>query len=201
MIKFNAKLLAATALAKSVEEKRYYLNGVYFDGTYAVATDGHMLTISHDPHSQVDKNGIYPISKKTITAMKKTQAEIVYIEDNILSVCDGNGNVLHMEPCTEIDGTYPDYHRVIPEDRGGATLAAFRMTLMKLVCDTQTIIGGVGFRITGADDTAPHIVSYESCHDIFSVLMPYKEHNHYSALPGWYVRPDTAEDDQPEAAA
>lgn len=155
MIKFNAKKLAATAIAQATkDEPRQYLRGVYFNGTYAVATNGHILTISHDPDSQVDKNGIYTISKKAISAMKKETAETVTIRDGGLSVFNKNDFVLFTEDCIEIGGTYSDYHRVIPSDRGGATLALFSTALMRRVCETQKILGGFSFRITGENDTA-----------------------------------------------
>lgn len=204
MIKFNAKLLAATALAQSVNETRSNLCGVYFDGKCAIATNGQMLTISHDPDSHVDENGIYPVSKKAITAMKKNTAKTVIIRDGVLSVClsvcDENNACLHMESCIEVSSTYPDYHGCIPGNFGEATLACFSHFIIKEVCETQKILNGTAFRITGENDSAPHVVSYSGYKNILSVVMPCRGNSHLNALPEWYVRPDTTKDNQTEAA-
>ena len=194
IIKYNATKLAATAIAQSVEQTKYYLNGVYFDGQTTIATDGHMLTISYDPDSRVDKNGIYPISKKARAAMKKKTAETVIIHADLLSVRDERDDTLFEEPCFEIDGTIPPYHRVIPRERGNATLASFSGTLIKRVCTTGDILNALSFLITGRSDTAPHIVSYRSQHDIFSVIMPYQGYDHCTALPEWYHDPSPADE-------
>ena len=44
MLNVNAKLFAAVGIARSYEETRYYLNGVFVTKNYMVATDGHILT-------------------------------------------------------------------------------------------------------------------------------------------------------------
>ena len=75
MIKFDARLLAATALAQANGAARFYLCGVYFDGACAVATNGIMLTISNDPGSSINGSGIYPVSKKAVAALKSTPSD------------------------------------------------------------------------------------------------------------------------------
>ena len=169
MIKYNAKLVAAVALAQSNEQTRYYLCGVYFEGEHAIATDGHKLTVSHDPDAIVETSGIYPITKKAIAAMKK--ADIVTIDNGILQVL-ANEQVTYMEPCIEVDGTFPDWRKVIPKEIGNATHAAFAPEVLSVVIATaKTFEKNAPISITGTDATYPHIVTYAQP-DIMTVVMP-----------------------------
>ena len=175
MIKFDATKLAAVAIAQSNEETRYYLKGVYFEGDIAVATDGNILTASQDTESVNDAPGIYPISKKAHAAMKKRGALCVVIQDDVLTVLDDQERTTHMEPCKPIDGTFPDWKRLIPKEIGAPNEAAFSAIVMgKLVSTAVTLSGNKAatFRITGITGNAQN-VSYAQ-NDTISVAMPYR---------------------------
>ena len=104
----------------SSEETRYYLNGVYLtvvDGKmFAVSTDGHRLSLSHvvdidmpAPNVIVPKKIVYELIKllpsyegNLSLKINETRVEI-QIGDIIV------GSKL-------IDGTFPDYTRVIPDE-------------------------------------------------------------------------------------
>ena len=63
-IRIGAKILAAVALARSFEDTRYYLNGVYISEDKAVATDGHIMPIATTTEKMSDTSVIMPVSKK-----------------------------------------------------------------------------------------------------------------------------------------
>lgn len=184
MIEYNAKKLAAVAFAMSTEKSRYYLCGVYFNGQLAVATDGHLMTVAHDD-KQDNIEGIYPISKKAHTAMQNQKAERVVIQDAILTVYDDQDVALHMEPCAHIDGTFPDWRRVCPSNKGFGTSASFSHLPMAKVTATAKLYR-TRLSITGDDEVSPHYVGY-STEDLFSVLMPMRGDKHVDneALPEW----------------
>ncbi|WP_339765801.1 DNA polymerase III subunit beta [uncultured Hoeflea sp.] len=117
-----AAMLAAVSFAISTEETRYYLNGVYLhsagDQLIAVATDGHRL--ARAVYSVGDGAAGMPgviIPRKTIallsSAIKATdsQAELaISVSEN--RICLETGAVRIASKL--IDGTFPDYVRVIP---------------------------------------------------------------------------------------
>ena len=116
-----------TKFAVSTEETRYYLNGVYMHAKNegnakvlrVVATDGHRLACVESPLPQgaESMNGVI-IPRKTVGEVRKllddTKAE------NIAVSLSENKIRFTMEDVTLtsklIDGTYPDYERVIPTD-------------------------------------------------------------------------------------
>ena len=116
-----------TQFAVSTEETRYYLNGIYVHAKNegetkvlrVVATDGHRLACVESPLPQgaENMNGVI-IPRKTVGEVRKllddTKAE------NIDVSLSENKIRFMMEDITLtsklIDGTYPDYERVIPTD-------------------------------------------------------------------------------------
>lgn len=118
------RLIEKTRFAISTEETRYYLNGIYLhsvevDGKQllrAVATDGHRL-------AQVEFS--CPAGAENIPGVivpRKTVQELLrLIEDSEAKVTVGLSNVKIRCNCGPmiltsklIDGTFPDYARVIP---------------------------------------------------------------------------------------
>jgi DNA polymerase-3 subunit beta len=118
-------MIDRTRFAISTEETRYYLNGIYLhtaeqDGRKllrAAATDGHRLArVEEDlPDGAAGMPGII-IPRKTIAELRKlaeeTRDEIEFrLSDTKISFRIG-GVVLTSKL---IDGTFPDYERVIPK--------------------------------------------------------------------------------------
>jgi hypothetical protein len=198
MIIFNATKLAAVAQAQSKEETRYYLRGVYFDGNIAVATDGNIATIAIDEDSTNDANGIYPVSKKAITAMKSKRANHVTFDNGILTVfahslnSDNTPDPLYLESSVKIDGTFPNWRNIVPQDRGSNTDAGFSPVIQRKLCDTAKIIGASAYRMFGDDtkDSAirAHVVAYNDNNDVFSVVMPMRA-NFATNQPEWAIKP------------
>ena len=116
-----------TQFAVSTEETRYYLNGLYVhaksEGSAKVlrivATDGHRLACVESPLPQgAEKIAGVIIPRKTIGEVRKllddTKAENIQIalsENKVRFTLD---EVILTSKL--IDGTYPDYERVIPTD-------------------------------------------------------------------------------------
>jgi len=118
------RLIDKTRFAISMEETRYYLNGIYFHAVEggkqkslrAVATDGHRLAqVDHDlPEGASGMPGVI-VPRKTVLELQKL------LEGNSGTLSVGvsetkirfefGGIVLTSKL---IDGTFPDYGRVIP---------------------------------------------------------------------------------------
>lgn len=106
-----ATLFAPCVHAISNETTRYYLNGVFFksDGAAAtaVATDGHRL-VRHTVDGIPEFDGII-VPRKTVSLLPKGA---VQIDVSNAKVRLTQGSLVIVSKL--IDGTFPDYERVIP---------------------------------------------------------------------------------------
>ncbi len=118
-------LVDRTRFAISTEETRYYLNGIYLHATEvegrpvlrAVATDGHRLARVEEalPDGAAGMPGVI-VPRKTIAELRKlaeeTSDEVEFrLSDTKLQVKVGAVTLTSKL----IDGTFPDYERVIPK--------------------------------------------------------------------------------------
>jgi len=119
-------LIDRTRFAISTEETRYYLNGIYLHATEsegvkvlrAVATDGHRLArVEVDlPAGAAGIPGVI-IPRKTVAELRKLleeasgEVEIALSDTRIQFKVDGITLTSKL-----IDGTFPEYERVIPRD-------------------------------------------------------------------------------------
>lgn len=117
-------LLEKTRFAISTEETRYYLNGVYLHAAKnngaavlrAVATDGHRLARMEVglPEGAEQIPGVI-IPRKTVTELYKLLEESAEKVEIALSESKIRFKVGHAILVSKlIDGTFPDYERVIP---------------------------------------------------------------------------------------
>lgn len=106
-----AALVAPTQFAISTEETRFYLNGVYFhtaEGRLAaVATDGHRLSRHYgDPRDHFD--GVI-LPRKLVSILPKGSVRVSLSRTKARIATDDTTITSKL-----IDGTFPDYQRVIP---------------------------------------------------------------------------------------
>jgi len=118
------QIIDKTRFAISTEETRYYLNGIFFhvadgDGSpvlKAAATDGHRLarvTVPRPEGAETMPDVIVP--RKCIAELRKLLDEVdgsVEITLSPTKIRFGLGNAVLTSKL--IDGTFPDYSRVIP---------------------------------------------------------------------------------------
>jgi DNA polymerase-3 subunit beta len=115
---FNAAL-AGVAFAISTEETRYYLNGVYLHplaegGIALVATDGHRLAKRELPYDLTGLPGII-IPRKTVGLISKIMEGEATFSGSAQKIRFESEKVTLTSKL--IDGTFPDYTRVIPQAR------------------------------------------------------------------------------------
>lgn len=120
-----AEVIARTSFAISTEETRYYLNGIYLHALtiegaavlHAVATDGHRLARYRlpAPAGSAQMPGII-LPKKTVDEVArlvaKAKDDVTVALSSTKIRFEVGGFVLTSKL---IDGTYPDYQRVIPQ--------------------------------------------------------------------------------------
>ena len=119
-----AQLIDRTRFAISTEETRYYLNGIFLhvseDELKAAATDGHRLaryTIKRPDGAEGMPDVIVP--RKCVAELRKlleealdTNVEVDLSASKIRFTLGGENGVVLTSKL--IDGTFPDYTRVIP---------------------------------------------------------------------------------------
>ena len=142
------KLIDKTKFAISNEETRYFLNGLYFNTTNEdnknivtlVGTDGHRLAkFSHEINEKIDQVSGVIIPKKTIYELSKLLSEI---DTNVKISISSNkiifivGDIILISKL--IDGSFPDYKRVIPKDNTNV-LRISRDKLLSAVDRVSTI--------------------------------------------------------------
>jgi DNA polymerase-3 subunit beta len=119
------RLIDRTQFAISTEETRYYLNGIYFHSIAAggdlkfraVATDGHRLAQVEmvAPHGCEGMPGII-VPRKTVGEIQKLVEDpeaSIGVEVSDAKIRLTFGDVVLTSKL--IDGTFPDYSRVIPQ--------------------------------------------------------------------------------------
>lgn len=198
----NETLFRAVALAVSTEETRYYLNGVHIcahpdGGAYLVATDGHRMLVGHDAAATFDWPGsdsvIVRPDKKLLAAAKTDRRSDV---QNQIAVEGATVKVLEGSPATAaatfagllIDGTFPDWRRVIPAvDKhkpaacqcfNAAYLADFGTAARVMTGRKEALISTLA-----NDEHSPALVDMD-VPNLFGVLMPVRKDSD-PALPTW----------------
>ena len=126
-VTLNIRALRAVLVAVSTEETRYYLNGINLeftpDGVTMCATDGHRMIVLRQPYGEHAPTGAHAsvIVPRDLVAKLKVRNKVV--EETTLTI--GDDGRLTFEHAGEmfggsrVDGTFPDYRRVVPQDLDG----------------------------------------------------------------------------------
>lgn len=163
-------LLKASLYCASQEESRYYLRGVH------LATSGHMVTT--DGHRMfVAKLAEAPVAD-VIIPLDTVKAALKLAPKKAATI-ELNGNTLGGVVFTPVDGTFPDWRRVIPAadgyQSGDGKPAHFNPDYMYDIGQMSRALGsktGVTFQIHGWDSGSPHGVTFAERTDCFAVIMP-----------------------------
>ncbi len=145
--------LMRPAFAMSAEPTRYYLNGLYLhtvDGALAAsATDGHRLAHSrirprampNRPHSIIIPRGFVHWLLPIVAKLPTDHAVVIDVHKDGAIFTIGNT----VATTKEVDGTFPDYERVIPGTEGKGAIVDRRRLLRAL--DIMRIVTGPGMEI------------------------------------------------------
>ena len=184
--------LKAVFNAVSIEESRFYLCGVYVEitarGTTLVATNGHMLLAAHDAHDEtntLDEPVKLIIPADIVKGFKPARGQTMVD----LSTEDGKtwrlGNTL-FQP---IDGTYPDWKRVVPKATPDALSVddiwfepKYQLAMYKAAKEIDAICD------IYPDGLNPALVRFHDAktdYSVIGVIMPYRKIRHKFNVPSW----------------
>ena len=206
MLNFNASLIRAVNNFISTEETRYYLRGVHFtradEGAIAVATDGHTLCAAHDPAAYCERDMILQFDKPALSLMKSARGDFdgnrrAFISNDrtmdIVPDGEGSGGMKYgIAQIQEIDGTFPDWRRVLPvkssnddenEKQAPAAFdASYLAKFSKMIAELDR--KGAALTLHQFDRNAPALVKFDRA-DVFGVIMPRREDIDGATLPAW----------------
>jgi len=191
----NLKALKAVALFCSKDETRYYLKGVNLqfrsDHVIMVATNGHMLSVIKqdfaDPLDSIIPDTIVPIELiDRIKLHRATDYAELYVDGRRVSMTymgatyqDGS-----------IDGSFPDYRRVIPASVSGET-AQFDPQYITIFAKAKAMLSGIKSPLVtiSHNGLSPALMDWVQCDDThilgFGVLMPVRQQTLLTAPPAW----------------
>jgi len=130
VVTIRVEVLKAVAPFISKEETRYYLRGAFFSKGLVVTTDGHRLAALNpvnDPNDWAAESPDFILPEETIKKIMSVKPSGKYAKlfvaldtkTNIATVFekdkDNNRDTKAAFPYEPIDGTYPDFRRVIPK--------------------------------------------------------------------------------------
>ena len=223
----DANLIAAAAIFKAKADVRSYLEGIRIEphpdkGIFVIGTDGHRMLIAHDEYGTADQAITIKPTTAFIAAAKKakglfgTPAKAI-CNDGLLFITIAatetcfTPEVNHkytpfIEAAEELEGTYPDWQRIMPEKIS----ANFPVAAMnhKYVADiskalqifTPSTRHPIAFRFYSSAKTADEadstsVIAMSSsplAHNLLFVIMPMREQHKAQSLPGW-MPPKTEE--------
>lgn len=196
--------LRAALQCTSIGQTRYYLNGVFCTRQELVALDGHqMLQIAMPETIHIGAEcdtqegdvpgagGFILQADATDKAWKaRTAGELwVYgdVTTGLLQFVDRDGPYTPGEPCrrvgvvefTVIDGTFPDYRRVIAQGGGDCGTACYDPAVMQKLHKGASVLsdrrGGPAVRITtGKTIGDTLLVEFKGLPQLRGTLMPYR---------------------------
>lgn len=190
-ITVNADMLRAALICASTEQARYYLNGVYVDPKgYLVSTDGHRLFCGKIDLMTQGEGGGLSIAPDSFEgwiipsdAIKRALAG--YKQQTIDIAPDRLGDLA----CKPVDGSFPDWRRVVPQTLSGE-IAQFNPAY---IAD----MGKIGLLLTGKrksdagltahlhhNGEGPAGVTFPYCATAYAVLMPIRT-QHTDAERAW----------------
>lgn len=226
----NAHRFAAVLNFISDEETRYYLNGVHVepapeghDGALLVATNGHMLAAVLDPEAETHgRSWICPVSRRVakliqsrvIDRIPGLTASHIHFRGAAVYVTSADSSPGENDPAEigpahllaeyapPIDGTFPDWRRIVPratsaEPAGLAPACLDAVKLAKFVkAATQIALAEdrcpdprcLRIRILPTSDGGPLIIDIGEP-TFFGVLMPMRSPARDMSPPPWLGLP------------
>jgi len=207
----DMKLRKAVRVAASTEETRYYLRGVFVkaQGEHVVmcATDGHRMIVARH---RIEEGDEYPLNGfiiplRLIDRIKIAKRRMGGNDDGALSI---EGDTITIRYAGDVfvdklvDGTFPDYTRVIPKGWSNEVAQynpAYLLDFVKAVKIVSTDSKpSITVHYNGLD---PAVVNLNggNIYDWFGVIMPIRGDRPFPDTE--WAKPPKAQPDQADQAA
>lgn len=151
MIHVRADLFRAVNMARSYDATRYYLGGVYVEpcsrgGAVLTASDGHILISAWDSVGVCEAPAIVQLDKTRLAACKsppRREDRFVTVSSDGMAKIVGAGDdptLYEQQHSVIVEGTFPDWRRVVPRGPFGPTSEAFNPGLLGRIGDAYCVI-------------------------------------------------------------
>jgi hypothetical protein len=165
-------LLKAALLCASTEESRYYLRGVFLSTTgHLVTTDGHRMFVARLAERP---------TADVIVPYADVQAALKMVGARCKEI-DVDGTKIASIMYTPVDGTFPDWRRVVPtgeetpstkpELNDGPEHVHFNHAYIGDLAKMGKLLGGPSM-LHPVSASHPALVTFGERKDCFAVLMP-----------------------------
>ena len=202
MISLNTHLLHVAGLFVSSEQTRYYLGGVYIEphktqGVTMTATDGHKLIHIHDPDGACDRpilikalptgRQLKPgkrMLRRIATGTVETRGRFTL---NLHDIDAEQAHLIGSLLCETVDGSFPEYRRVIPAMSKPGLSGQFNPALIAAVATAASALDVTCLTFRQKDKNSPAIALLGP--RAFAVLMPRYEQGDENelAMPSWFA--------------
>lgn len=170
MYTINLKDLKDAAICMGKEQGRHYLNGIYFNDDKLISTDGHKMIIVKR------EVGIVRIDHDKKQFICYATREFYIEELNFDGI-----NPSMVIPFDIVDGTFPDYRRVIPDAKNykKGVPSAFNMALLAPFKDM-----GVGELWLNSTESSAMIIRFDNA---IAVIVPMRGRDVMdNPIPEWF---------------
>lgn len=199
----------------STEATRYYLRGVYVHpcrnqpGAFLVATDGYRLGCFYDAEAVAPVPAIVSLSADALRMTKPHKIDKRVVRVEVLSLSEGPtraktgtvtlldelGNVLCGRAGDVVDGTFPDWQRVVPSfprpaEESPALVASYNAAYLAAFGfrDPESrASSGPCITIDQTDGSGPARVRNAHYPNFLGVVMPMRGMLDGDMLPAWYL--------------
>lgn len=189
----NLRILSALSICASTEETRYYLKGVKLEitprHTTYVVTDGHRLVAHREElHADLEDNAtlgdfIIPLAQcKAIKLGKHGDGAATISGDASRLTIEHDGSATSFKP---IDGSFPDWRRVIPSGEPDGVTAQFNPKYLADFAKIGTVLGYDAKVWVAHNGDAPASVSWNGNTATLAVIMPIRLGRDVVFRPAW----------------
>jgi DNA polymerase-3 subunit beta len=179
-IQLPVNALKAMSVLASKQDIRYYLNGVLVQSnnhyTRMVATDGHLLGIYQINETAHDGESFSIIVPNEIIAKLDKR-------DNFLSCENGKWSIDGMG-FSPVDGTFPDYMRVLPTKPATGEAAQFNPELITRFVKCSKLLNGTKHPVIAHNGGSSALVDL-GLDRFIGVVMPMRNNVVINQTPPW----------------
>ena len=197
----RAGMIAASAVITPKSDIRYYLNGILSEkhhekGAIIVTTDGHRMLACHDENAEFsDDMPVIVRFEKEVLAMARKPANLdkplfITSNDGDKSVSVDIGGITFRNGGEVLDGTFPDWRHVCPQQTGDSAAACYNAAYLAdwaWVC--RFLNGNVKVQavtIRAENETSSAAVFFYGVDYAFGVIMPMRDHpDAMTSIPAW----------------
>ncbi|CAI2038268.1 DNA polymerase III subunit beta [Serratia fonticola] len=148
--------LLSAMIFQAKHDVRYYLNGICFaPDQKLVSTDGHRMFIGEHESESLSENVIIKLTGPRFTSFECVEIDT---DTGVASYLNEHGSRVALALAEVIDGRFPDYQRVIPQQSKPVSEISFQASLLSSVEKVAKLYNpkwqGISIKPNGANGAA-----------------------------------------------